>query len=103
MIHDLPPRSTPTPEVIEKEFKMKPEEFDKQFLAWLDKDTQRDRRPDLDEWKKSIRSAYPRVRRPRIGMTSSKIQGTAIRDLYADYVEAANVYEFLVRSLPGKE
>ena len=25
----------PTPEVIEKEFKMKPEEFDKQFLAWL--------------------------------------------------------------------
>ena len=32
-------RAEPTPQVIEKEFKMKPEEFDKQFLAWLDAQT----------------------------------------------------------------
>ena len=28
-----------TPEVIEKEFQMKPEEFDKQFMAWLEPQT----------------------------------------------------------------
>ena len=38
MIHDFA-ELTPTPQVIEKEFKMKPEEFDKQFFAWLEAQT----------------------------------------------------------------
>ena len=42
MIHDFAGGAT-TPEVIEKELGMKPEEFDKQFLAWLD--SARPRRP----------------------------------------------------------
>ena len=36
MMHSFA-QSKQTAEVIEEQFKMKPEEFDKQFLAWLDK------------------------------------------------------------------
>ena len=43
MLHDFGDKMT-TPEVIEKELQMKPEEFDKQFLAWLEPQTAEDRR-----------------------------------------------------------
>ena len=51
MVHDFA-ELKPTPEVIEKEFKMKPEEFDQQFLAWLDAQTKRTV-DGFDEWKKT--------------------------------------------------
>ncbi len=40
MLHDFGNKMT-TPEVIEKELQMKPEEFDKQFLAWLEPQTEK--------------------------------------------------------------
>ena len=48
MMHSFA-KSKPTGEVIETHLKMKPEEFDKQFLAWL---TRRSRTPSI-----SFRSA----------------------------------------------
>ena len=98
MIHDYAALE-PTPEVIEKEFKMKPEEFDKQFLAWLDKDTHATV-AGFDEWKKSIRALSESEKAKNWDDVIK--QGTAIRDLYADYVEAANVYEFLAEAYLAK-
>ncbi len=98
MIHDYAALE-PTPEVIEKEFKMKPEEFDKQFLAWLDKDTHATV-AGFDEWKKSIRGVSEAEKAKNWDEVIK--QGTAIRDLYADYVEAANVYEFLAEAYLAK-
>jgi tetratricopeptide (TPR) repeat protein len=99
MIHDYAALE-PTPEVIEKEFKMKPEEFDKQFLAWLDKDTHATV-AGFDEWKKSIRTLSESEKAKNWDDVIK--QGTAIRDLYADYVEAANVYEFLAEAYLAKD
>jgi tetratricopeptide (TPR) repeat protein len=98
MIHDYA-ALTPTPEVIEKEFNMKPEEFDKQFLAWLDKDTHATV-AGFDEWKKSIRGLSESEKAKNWDEVIK--QGTAIRDLYVDYVEAANVYEFLAEAYLAK-
>jgi hypothetical protein len=47
--------SKPTPEVIETKLGMKPEEFDKQFLAWLGKQV----KPTVDgydEWRTKMKS-----------------------------------------------
>lgn len=82
----------PTPEVIEKEFNMKPEEFDKQFLAWLDAQT-KTTIAGFDEWKKSLRGISESAKAKKWDDVIT--QGTAIRDLYSDYVEAGSVYEFL--------
>ena len=43
MVHSFAALKT-TPEVIQENLGMTPEEFDKQFQAWLDKDVRQDRR-----------------------------------------------------------
>ena len=52
MIHDFAELKT-TPEVIREELGMAPEEFDKQFLAWLDAQT-KTTVEHFDEWKKQV-------------------------------------------------
>ena len=53
MLHDFGNKMT-TPEVVEKELQMKPEEFDKQFLAWLEPQTEKTVK-NYDEWRKRVR------------------------------------------------
>ena len=53
MIHDFANRMS-TPEVIEKELKMKPEEFDKQFLPWLEAQTKKTV-DGFDDWAKRVK------------------------------------------------
>ncbi len=67
MIHDFADL-TPTPQVIEKEFKMKPEEFDKQFLAWLDAQT-KTTVDGFEEWTKEDHARSPTPTRKRTGTT----------------------------------
>ena len=99
MIHDFA-ELTPTPDVIEKEFKIKPEEFDKQFLAWLDQQTHTTV-TGFDDWKKAIRGVSD-AQKEKDWDTVIK-RATAIRDLYTDYVEAGSVYEFLAEAYLAKD
>ncbi len=98
MIHDYADLES-TPDVIEKEFKMKPEEFDKQFLAWLDVQTKRSV-DGFDEWKKSIKTVAEDAKAKKWDEVIR--EGLRIRDLYPDYVEAASVYEFLADAYEAK-
>jgi len=82
----------PTVNVIESELKMKPEEFDKQFLTWLDAQT-KTTVDGFDEWKKQLRDISQAAKNKDWGQVIK--EGTAIRDVYADYVEAGSVYELL--------
>jgi tetratricopeptide (TPR) repeat protein len=91
MIHDFA-ELTPTTQVIEKELKLKPEEFDRQFFAWLDAQTKATI-DGFDEWKKQLRDISNKAKAKNWDDVIK--EGTAIRDLYADYVEAGSVYEFL--------
>ena len=65
MIHDYAELKT-TPQVIELEFKMKPEEFDKLFLAWLEAQTKRTV-DGFDDWKKSVKTISAKVREKQVG------------------------------------
>jgi tetratricopeptide (TPR) repeat protein len=91
MVHDYAALKT-TPDVIELEFKMKPEEFDKQFIAWLEAQTKRTV-DGFDDWKKTVKriSEYAKEKQ----WDDVIREGVRIRDLYPDYVDAASVYEFL--------
>jgi tetratricopeptide (TPR) repeat protein len=90
---------TPTPQVIEKEFKMKPEEFDRQFLAWLD-DSTRVTVNGFDEWRKQLKDVNDKAKAKDWDAVIK--EGTAIRDLYSDYVETGSVYEFLSQAYLAK-
>jgi tetratricopeptide (TPR) repeat protein len=90
----------PTPKVIEKEFNMKPEEFDKQFLAWLDQQTHTTV-AGFEDWKKQLREVAAKAKLKDWDAVIK--QGNAIRDTYVDYVEIGSVYEFLADAYLGKD
>ena len=90
MMHDFATNTT-TAQVIEKELSMRPEEFDKKFLAELTAETKTvvER---FDEWRKGIREV---ARLAKAGENQQVIDKSAAwRDIYPDYVEAGSLYEF---------
>jgi tetratricopeptide (TPR) repeat protein len=77
---------------VEKELKMKPEEFDTKFIAWLEAQT-KTTVEGFDSWKKQIRALTETA---KAGPPDAVIKaGLPIRDLYPDYVEPGSVYELL--------
>jgi len=91
MLHDFG-NGEDTVSVVKKELKIDPADFDKQFFAFIEADTKKTVE-HFDEWKKTLKAL--------VEMSSTKDwgavikQGTAIRDMYPDYVEEHSVYEIL--------
>jgi tetratricopeptide (TPR) repeat protein len=99
MMHDFAGNAT-TAEVIEKELGLKPEEFDKKFLASLERETQKTVE-GFDEWSKKIRQVSELA---KAGKHDDVIrEASAIRDIYPDYVEAGSAYEFLADAYLAKQ
>src|SRR5207244_10147180 len=84
---------------VRKGMKIEPADFDKEFLAWVEADTKKTVE-HFDEWKKTLKSL--------VEMSATKDwdtvikQGTAIRDMYPDYVEEHSVYEILATAYTAK-
>ena len=91
MIHDFAGGAS-TPEVIEKELGIKPEEFDKRFLAALDAETKKTV-DGFDEWRNELKKVATEYKDRDYEQMIRDASG--IRDSYPDYVEAGNVYQFL--------
>ncbi len=91
MIHDFAGGAA-TPAVIEKELGIKPEEFDKQFLAALNAET-KTTVDGFDEWGKDLKKLAGEYKNHDYAAVIH--DGPALRDIYPDYVEAGNVYQFL--------
>jgi tetratricopeptide (TPR) repeat protein len=98
MIHDYAQNMT-TPEVIEKEFQMKPEEFDKLFIPWLEAQTKKTV-DGFGDWTKNVRAMNDRAKAKDWDTVISL--GNAVRDIYPDYVETGSVYEFLAQAYTEK-
>lgn len=98
MMHGFAARKT-TPQVVEEVLKLKPEAFDKEFMAWLDKSVN----PvvsNFDEWRKRIKALAELA---KAGKQDEVIRdGEAVIKLYPDYVEAANAYEFIAEAHVAK-
>jgi len=98
MLHDFGDKLT-TPEVIEKELHMKPEEFDKKFMAWLEPQTQKTV-DNFDEWRKRVRTLSGFIKDKK--WDDAIKEGETIRDMYTEYVEKGSVYEFLSQAWLAK-
>jgi tetratricopeptide (TPR) repeat protein len=99
MIHSFAQVKT-TPEVVEQQLGLKPEEFDRRFLAWLETDTRKTVQ-GFAEWSKRLRALAELAKADKHDEVIR--EGLAIRDLYPDYVEAGSVYEFLAAAYLAKD
>jgi len=90
MMHDFAGNTT-TAQVIEKELSMRPEEFDKKFLSVLNAETETVV-DGFEEWRKGVREV---ARLAKAGENQQVLdKSAALRDIYPDYVESGNLYEF---------
>jgi tetratricopeptide (TPR) repeat protein len=91
MMHAFGARKS-TEQVVTELLAMKPEEFDKQFLAWLDEDLGKTV-ASFDEWRKKLRAIATAAKESKHDEVIK--EGEAVIAMYPDYVEAANAYEFV--------
>jgi tetratricopeptide (TPR) repeat protein len=89
-----------TATVIRKELKMEPAEFDKQFLASVEAGT-KNVVDHFDEWQKRLKQINSLAKNKDYDGVIK--EGTAIRDMYPDYVEDGSVYEFLANAYLAKD
>jgi len=89
----------PTPDVIRKELKIEPEEFDKQFLAMIDAETKKTVE-NFSGWTDDVKTISAAAKAKDYD-TVIKL-GIKARDLFPDYVEAGSVYEFLAQAYRAK-
>jgi len=99
MIHAFADRKD-TVEAIEQELKLKPEEFDAQFFPWIEAKYKK-QVEGFEDWTKQLKMLSVAAKNKDWGAVIT--QGTAIRDLYPDFVEVGNVYEFLATAYLAKE
>jgi tetratricopeptide (TPR) repeat protein len=98
MMHEFGNRKD-TPEVIESQLGMKPEDFDKLFLLWLDARYGKTVK-GYAEWQNRMRGVAKSLEAKQYDDVIR--EGKAIRDIYPDYVEAHSVYEMLAAAYLGK-
>ena len=89
-----------TPTVVRKELKLEPAEFDKQFFAFVEADTKKTVE-NFESWTKRLQQVAEMSKAKDYDGVIK--EGTAIRDLFPDYVEPGSVYEFLAAAYLAKE
>ncbi len=98
MLHDFG-QGEETGDVIRKELKIEPEEFDKRFITFVEADT-KNQVDHFDEWRKSIKEVNELSKKKDWDGVIK--EGAAIEGWYPDYVEPGNVYEFLAEAYNAK-
>jgi TolA-binding protein len=81
-----------TPETVKEVLAMEPEAFDKEFLAWLDKEV-KPIADNFDAWRKQLRSAVNLQKEKKYDEAIA--EGEKAIAMYKDYVEGANAYEIV--------
>lgn len=94
MVHSFAAHKN-TPDVIREDLGMAPEEFDTQFMAWLNKDVGKTV-ANFDEWRAKIKDLAQQAREKNYDAVLK--EGEEVRQLYPDYVYPANPYEFMAEA-----
>ena len=98
MVHSFAALKT-TPEVIQKDLLMSPEEFDKAYLAWLDKRVGQTA-ANFDAWTKGLKELAGMA---KANQNDAVVKGAPeVLRLYPEYVGDANAYEFLAAAQLAK-
>ena len=94
MVHSFAEHKS-TPDVIRQDLGMAPEDFDKQFLEWLDKDVGKTV-ASFDQWRAGLKDLAQQARNKNYDAVLK--EGEEVRRLYPDYVYPANPYEFMAQA-----
>jgi TolA-binding protein len=88
MVHSFAKLQT-TPQVIEHDLGLSPEEFDKQFLAWID-GKYGARATHFNEWREKWKALLIAFQQKQYDTVLA--QGPALLAMYPEYVDEANLY-----------
>ena len=88
-----------TPDVVKKQLGLSPEEFDKQFFAWLHAQTKAPVEHFAD-WKKGLKQMHQDLQAKKYDAVVD--QGKLIHDYFEDYVEPGSVYELMADAFTAK-
>ena len=91
MVHSYAQRKT-TPEVIQADLGVSPEEFDKQYLVWLDKNYGA-QAANFDQTRKALEQMAEAAKQKQYDAVIQ--EGEVVRRKYPEYVGAANPYELI--------
>jgi tetratricopeptide (TPR) repeat protein len=91
MVHSYAERKT-TPEVIKTDLGVSPDEFDKQYLQWLNKNYGA-QAASLEESRKALQQMADSAKQKQYDAVVK--EGEAVRRRYPEYVGDANPYEFI--------
>jgi cellulose synthase operon protein C len=98
MVHSYAQRKT-TPEVIQADLGVSPDDFDKQYLQWLNKNYGA-QAANFDQSRKALEQMAEAAKQKQY---DSVIQdGEAVRRMYPEYVGDANPYEFIAAAYLAK-
>ena len=88
MVHSYGRLQT-TPRVIEQDLGVAPDEFDKQYLAWIGKKYGTEA-AHFDEWRQKLKALVAAAQQKHYDIVLE--QGPAILAMYPEYTDEANVY-----------
>ena len=88
MVHSYGKLQT-TPQVIEQDLGVAPDEFDKQYLAWIGKKYGTEA-AHFDEWRKKLKGLVAAAQQKQYNIVLE--QGSAVLAMYPEYTDEANVY-----------
>ncbi len=91
MVHSYGNLQT-TPQVIEHDLATSPDEFDKQYFAWINQKYGA-QAAHFDEWRGKLKALFAAAKQKQYDTVVQ--QGPAILALYPEYVGDANVYELM--------
>ena len=91
MVHSYAKLET-TPDAIQKNLGLTTEQFDTQFLAWINQ-KYGDRAAHFDEWREKLKQLVKAMEAKQFDTVLK--DGPTVLALYPEYVEDANVYELM--------
>lgn len=94
MVHAYAASQT-TPQVVQQVLALPPEEFDKQYLAWIDQKYGA-KAAHFDEWREKLKLLVALSQKKQYDMVLA--QGPVILSMYPEYVGDANAYELIAEA-----
>lgn len=94
MVHSFAQRKT-TAEAIQENLGMTPDEFDKEFQAWIYKDVGQEAE-HFDEWRMHLKDLVEQAKNKNYDAVLK--EGEEVREMYPQYIYDANAYEFIAEA-----
>ncbi|MEO8735694.1 MAG: tetratricopeptide repeat protein [Edaphobacter sp.] len=98
MVHSYAQSQT-TAQVVQQNLGLAPEEFDRQYLAWVDKKYGMEA-AHFDDWREKLKTLVTASQQKQYDIVLA--QGPAVLAIYPEYVGDANVYELMAEADKAK-